>query len=363
MIELKEMNIVKLVKKIRNLSIVSLSILFLVVSSVLSACGNSTGSSGSKGTIVVTTYGGTYDKVFKQYVVDPFVKKNPGVNVKLAPYTTVAKLANGGGKNIDIVSLDDFDIIDIGNKGLLDKMDAKQFSNWNDLYDQTYLKNKEGNTVGLAVEFGAWGIAYNHEKMNKPTSWNVFWDKEFKGKAAMMNQFIPDIIMTQKLTGATDSNMKPVWDAFKKVRPNISQYYSSFSAPEAMFDSGSIEVASWFDGRAIAMKKQGKPISFTVPKEGGVLIRGGEGILKSSKNKKMARKFIDFRLDPKVQANFAKHLYYGPTNKAAKLDNSLVNEGITYGQEAIDRLTVPDWNKILPERKDWFNQWTEVTSK
>jgi putative spermidine/putrescine transport system substrate-binding protein len=191
----------------------------------------------------------------------------------------------------------------------------------------------------------------------------VFWDPEVKGKAAMMSQYIPDIIMTEKSTNSSDDNMAPVWEAFKKLTPSIAQYYSSFSSPESLFNSNSIVISSWFNGRAIALEEKNPDIKFTIPKEGGVLIRGAEGIVSSSKNKEIAEKFIDFRLNADVQTEFSKNLYYGPTNKEAKLSSDLVDKGITYGDEKIKELTVPDWNKLLSQREELLGKWTEATSK
>jgi putative spermidine/putrescine transport system substrate-binding protein len=356
----------KILKRKTKLISSFLAVLLIISSAAfLSACGSNTTSSNSglKGTIVVTTYGGTYDEVFNKCVVKPFEKKYPGVKVKLSPYISVAKLQNGGAKNVDIVSLDDFDIIDAGNKGLLTKLKSSDFSNWNKLYPQAFLKTDKGDTVGLSVEFGAWGIAYNSKEISKPSSWNVFWDPEVKGKAAMMSQYIPDIIMTEKSTNSSDDNMAPVWEAFKKLTPSIAQYYSSFSSPESLFNSNSIVISSWFNGRAIALEEKNPDIKFTIPKEGGVLIRGAEGIVSSSKNKEIAEKFIDFRLNADVQTEFSKNLYYGPTNKEAKLSSDLVDKGITYGDEKIKELTVPDWNKLLSQREELLGKWTEATSK
>src|SRR5690606_13872783 len=42
--------------------------------------------------LVVSSYGGAYDEVFKQYIVEPFEQANPGVRVVLAPYATVTNL-------------------------------------------------------------------------------------------------------------------------------------------------------------------------------------------------------------------------------------------------------------------------------
>src|SRR5690625_1894469 len=105
-------------------------------------------SSGDKQEIVVTSFGGQYDDIFTEYVIKPFEEENEGVTVKLAPYTGVAKL-NQGGANVDVIQLDDFDLIDAAQKGLLEPIDENNISNWNNLYDQAFLTLDDGETYGL----------------------------------------------------------------------------------------------------------------------------------------------------------------------------------------------------------------------
>ncbi|WP_274364763.1 ABC transporter substrate-binding protein [Paenibacillus thermotolerans] len=321
------------------------------------------GASSKKQELVVTSFGGTYDEAFAKYVIEPFEAENPGVKVTLAPYTGVAKLSQGGGDAIDIVQLDDFDIIDAGQAGLLSELKQDEFSHWGDLYPQAILNGEGGTTYGVVNVFGAWGIAYNPEKMEKPESWNDLWAPELKGKVALMSQWIPDILLTAEAVGAsTDGDMKPVWDAFRKLTPSVAQYYSSFSAPESLFGTGQIHAAAWFDGRALAMKESGSSVDFVLPKEGGVLIRSGLGVMKSSKNQELARKLIDFTLTPQAQQGFAKELFYGPTNKTVELDADLQSK-VVYGEETLSKLIAPDWTKLLPMREEWLTQWTEATAQ
>jgi putative spermidine/putrescine transport system substrate-binding protein len=334
--------------------------LLLVMVGVLSACSSS--DKVEEQEIVVTSFGGAYDETFKKYVAEPFEKANPGVKVKLAPYTGIAKLSQGGGSSIDIVQLDDFDIIDAANQGLLSPLEQKDFSSWDKLYEQAFLNGQDEKVYGLTNVFGAWGIAYNPEKTAKPTSWNDLWKPELNGKVAMMSQWIPDILLTQKATNATDDNMQPVWDAYKKITPSIAQYYSSFSSPEALFKSNQVVMASWFDGRALALKNAGTSIDFVIPKEGGILIRSGMGIVKTSKKQDLAKKLIDFAMTPEAQQGFAKDLYYGPTNTEVKIEGDLANQ-VVYGDEKISELITPDWNAIFTKREEWLQKWQEATTR
>ncbi|SHE34023.1 putative spermidine/putrescine transport system substrate-binding protein [Seinonella peptonophila] len=336
---------------------VVLSLLILAFVSI-TACAGTKSSTNKE--LVVSSFGGKYDEVFTKYVVKPFEAKNPGVKVKLAPYTGVAKMSQGGSSSLDVVQLDDFDIIEAANKGLLQSLKKDEFSTWGQLYPQAFLNDKSGKTYGLTNVFGAWGIAYNPQKVKKPTSWNDLWNPTIKGKVAMMSQWIPDLLMTQKATHASNENMQPVWDAFKKL--SVAQYYQSFSAPEALFKTNGIVMASWFDGRTYTLKQSGTPIDFVIPKEGGILIRSGMGVVKKSKNQALAKKLIDFAMNPDAQKGFAKELYYGPTNSSVKLEGN-IQQQVVYGKDKVNQLITPDWNTIFPKREEWLQKWQEATAK
>lgn len=346
--------------------------LFMASALLMTACGNNEGAApaapaateqqGLTGEVVVTSFGGKYDEVFTKYIKEPFEKENPGVTVTLAPYTGIAKLAQGGGAGIDIIQLDDFDLIEAANQGMLSPFKKEEFESWDKLYPQAFLENKDGETYGLVNVFGAWGIAYDSEKVQKPESWNDLWKPEVAGKVALMSQWIPDILMIAEAKDAAMDNMEPVWQAFKELTPSVAQYYSSFSTPESLFGTGEVTIASWFDGRAYALQDAGKSVEFTVPQEGGVLIRSGMGILASSKQQELARKLIDYSMKKEVQIGFAEDLYYGPTNAEVKLEGEVANK-VVYGEEKVKGLITPDWNKILANREEWLTKWTEATTQ
>lgn len=335
---------------------------------VLAACGGGTGSQDENGsaaddqiTLVVTSYGGSYDEVLIRSAIEPFEDAHPGVTIELAPYASVAKLAAQEGQGIDIVQLDDFDIVDAAQKGLLRPLTANErLSYWDDLYPQAFLRDEEGDVYGLANVFGSWGIAYNTEKVQPaPTSWRVFWDEAYADRVAHMEQWIPDWLVTAAAFGGSPDDMSPVWEAYRALTPSIKQYYGSFSAPEALLKSEDAWVVSWFDGRTHALADEGVPVAFVLPEEGGALIRGALGITATSKHPELAEEFINFLMSPEVQAAFSNDFYYGPTNRTVELPDELAAR-VVYGEEDLEQLIVPDWAEILPRRADWANAWNEA---
>ncbi|MGI6038299.1 MAG: ABC transporter substrate-binding protein [Limnochordia bacterium] len=310
-------------------------------------------------TLVVSSYGGAYDEVFQTYVVEPFERDYPHVKVELAPYVGVTQLvAQRNQPTIDVVQLDDFDVIDAAQKGLLSPLGKGNISCWDDLYEQAFLE-VDGHVYGLTNVFGAWGIAYNTKHVEKPTSWQAFWDPALRGRIAMMDAWIPDILMASLAFGGDEKNMEPAWDALREISPRVKQFYSSFSAPQALLESEEVWMASWFDGRTHTLKADGNPIDFALPEEGGILIRGGIGVVAGSKNGELAEKFIDYSLRLEAQRAMSENFYYGPTNSTVELPAELA-ETVVYGSEDLAELLVPDWPYILSQRSSWLDRWNRV---
>jgi putative spermidine/putrescine transport system substrate-binding protein len=269
-------------------------------------------------------------------------------------------MEQGGAKGIDIVQLDDFDLVSAGNKGYLSSISSKNIGDFKNLYPQAKLYGKNRKLYGIANVFGAWGIAYNPKKVSKPTSWNDLLNKKYSGKVTAMSQYLPDILMVSRANGGNYKNMSPAWKFYKKLTPNVAKYYTSFSDPESLFESGDVEIASWFSGRAEALKEEGKSVDFVIPKEGGELIRSVLGIVKTSKNKKLDEELIEYSLRQKAQVAFAKDLYYGPTNKKIKIPSYISKDVVN--QKEIERLYAPNWNKVLKYSGSWYTKQTALTT-
>ncbi|MBO8140849.1 MAG: ABC transporter substrate-binding protein [Firmicutes bacterium] len=311
--------------------------------------------------LVVSSYGGAYDEVFKEYIVEPFERENPGVRVVLAPYATVTNLAaQRANPVLDVVQLDDFDIIDAANRGLLEVLRPENISRWDDLYDQAFLKGNDGNVYGLTNVFGAWGIAYNTRHVDRPESWRVFWDPAYRNRVAFMDNWIPDMLMAARAFGGDERDMEPAWRAIADISPWVKQFYPSFSAPQPLLESEEVWLASWFDGRTYALQASGVPVDFAIPKEGGILIRGGLGVVKGSRNRELAEKLIDFAMSVEAQRAFAKNFFYGPTNRRVALEGDLA-EKVVYGDADLAQLLVPDWAYILTQRSAWTDRWSRAT--
>lgn len=78
------------------------------------------------------------------------------------------------------------------------------------------------------------------------------------------------------------------------------------------------------------------------------------GILKGTKNRDLAEKFVDFMLDVKFQEDMPLQMFVYPVNNTAKLPDAFVK----YAEIATDPASAPaDLDK---QRETWINDWTQA---
>jgi putative spermidine/putrescine transport system substrate-binding protein len=85
-------------------------------------------------------------------------------------------------------------------------------------------------------------------------------------------------------------------------------------------------------------------------------------VLKGSKNRELAWKFLDAFLDNQAQVGFATSEFYGPANKTVTVPEEDAKL-ITATPEDVKRLAFFDWDTIGGQRSRWIERWNrEIAS-
>jgi len=310
-------------------------------------------------TLTIASYGGALDDAIKKYVATEF-EQETGAKVVMDPSYKLANLiADKGHPSVDLMYLDDGQVIQGGQLGLLQKLDSSKISNWADLYPSAI--DKKG--YGVAWVFGSYGIAYNTDKIKTPpTSWNDLWNPAYKGHVAVNNLTsnggIQAFVAAASLGGGNVHNMDPAFQRFEKLAPNLLTVSPSTAEMTQLLSNGDVWIAPWWDGRALNLQAQGAHVGFVRPKEGSYATIVEYAIPKGSKNADMAYKFMDMTLQSKAQIGLAKDMYYGPTLKTTKLPSDLASK-VVYGEAAVKSLQIVDWPYIATVRAQWIDKWNK----
>lgn len=173
------------------------------------------------------------------------------------------------------------------------------------------LRDPDGRWFAVTGYLAAFCV--NNEVLEKqglpmPTSWADLTKPEFKGQVVMPN---PASAGTGYLMISSILQMKGEeegWKFLKELDNNIAQYIKSGSKPCNAASQGEYAVGASFALRAVKNILEGYPITMVIPAEGAGHELEANALMKSSKNKEAAKRFLDWTLsDNAVKAYYDRY--------------------------------------------------------
>lgn len=339
------------------------------VSLVAAGCGSSddsgSGSKGSSGSkeLVVTSFGGDYEKAQRKALFDKFEKKY-GVKVKLVTLYSadaLAKLtATRGNAGFDVVQFSGGQEVQAGKDGLLDGVKDGELPNAANVYPQA-----ERPGFAPAYAFDVTGLIYRDAVKPAPTGWASLADPAYKGRVALadMNTTfgVQTLVAFAKLNGGSAQNVQPGFAALKKNAGNLHSVFKDAPTMVQLLSRKEADIAVYDGIYTFLMQQQGIPVSFKVPEEGSYLTKVTFQAVKGTKNHDLAMKLIDMALDPEVQAEFAEGSGSTPTNKDAKVTGEAAK--VVAGPDEIGRLEALDDAFVAKNRAAWTSEWNRAIAK
>lgn len=352
-------------------------VVFLILGFVLSACGTAATpapnqpeatqeeilpESGERRTLVVSGWGGLWEQTVTEEVYKPFEERfnvdvvhslNAGFAEALAK-----QRAEKGNPTIDVfLTGGGFERI-AADEGLLEDFDYEKMPNLNSVYEGGIYKDQV-----VANSVAGVGLVYHKERVpREPTSWYDLWDPDFSPVA------ISDISDTygralfvgiNTLEGGTIDNPEPGWEKFKELmrtkKPIINQ--TTDDTTNAIVARGAaLSVAP--NSRAIQLIKEGLPIGFVYPEEGGFAWGTYMGISSGTPNKDLAMEFINFWLDPEIQANWNAEVNYGPANVNVQMPQDYEYSDYLVYHNRLEEAYFLNWDEINDKVSEWNEYWT-----
>jgi len=168
-----------------------------------------------------------------------------------------------------------------------------------------------GKLYGVLVHWGSNGLVYNTTQMTKEeaTSYSILWDQKMKGHVGIWDWYLPSMGVLSRATGNADAYQisDGAFAAFKaklmSLRPQVG---AIFPTPPEMLSALANEEA-WIvpaggEWVAAVLQAQGKPIDWSVPKEGGILWSEALTIAKDAPHPTIAKLYIQWMQSPEAQA-------------------------------------------------------------
>jgi spermidine/putrescine-binding protein len=197
-----------------------------------------------------------------------------------------------------------------------------------------------------------------------PESWAALWDARYKGRISMLNDQREVFGAALRAMGHSINATDPaaIEQAKKRLvrqKPLVKTYNSENY--NQLLASGEVVLAHGWGG-AVARAMIDRPsLRYVIPKEGGTIWADCLAILRTSRNRDLAARFINYLLDRDVAARTTDRLLFASANGEAR---ALVradireNPAVYPPDSAFERL---EWMTDVGEAIKLYDRaWTEL---
>ncbi len=243
----------------------------------------------------------------------------------------------GGGVSYDVVVPSDYMIERLIEEKMLLPLDYNNIPNFKYIdkkYQNLYFDPEQKYTVcfntGLTV------LIYNKKLVKeKPDSWSVLWDEQYKNKVLMFNNSrdafaIAQAILNQDLNTTNESDWVEAAELLAKQKDAVNPVYVMDEVFNLM-ESGEYAFATYYSGDYELMIENNPDLGFCFPKEGVNEFFDAFCIPKCAQNKKGAEAFINFMHEPEVAFDNAEYIFYASPNVTVSKNK----ESSLYGSKAV----------------------------
>jgi spermidine/putrescine transport system substrate-binding protein len=188
---------------------------------------------------------------------------------------------------------------------------------WKFLQKLGLSKNRWG--VPFMVSFS--GIAWRTDRLKTaPSSWNIFSNKELKGRMTMLND-LRETVGAGLLYLGYSANSRSQEEIFK-ARDMVLQWKKQLAKLESEQYKNGIASAEYlvvhgYSGDCLQVSQENNDISFIYPKEGSIAAVDYGAVMKDSHDPELAFQFLNFLHEPKIAAENMAFTFYRCVNVEA----------------------------------------------
>lgn len=311
-------------------------------------------------TLVVTSYGGTWEQFMREVIVPPF-EEMTGATVELAVGLSRDWMANlrAAGRNnppYDVVIANETWISSGRLENRFVALPEDKVPNLVHVHPALRL---EGD-IGVLGLFQPLGIAYRTDLVQTPpTSWYDLWNEEFRGMVGIyniVNSAAPMFIMLlAKLETGDPKNWEVGLEKIKELRPFKQTDFSGDM--ENLLVQGEIHVGILDSPAWARLSQQGVPIAWVLPEEGAFMFEQNMNVTAGSRVQDLAFAFINYMLSEEVQLKWAQQYYVTPANVNVEISGELAKLIPVTAQE-VDTIHQWDWVWLNQgPREEMVNRW------
>ncbi len=327
----------------RIASIILILTLLITMCLPLTSCDNNS-TEGDSGTVTLYVYNwgeyisdgseGTLDvnSMFEDWYFKTYGQR---VKVNYSTYSSnesmYAKISSGS-VSYDVIVPSDYMIERMIKEDLLAPLDYNNIPNAQNILSEFQNSDydpdtdKDGyNDYSVPYLYGMIGIIYNTTMVDEADigSWDLMWNEKYAGNILQFNNSRDAFGAAQYSMGDVnlvnsdnESDWRAALEKLKKQKP-ILQGYVMDEIYNKM-ENGSAAIAAYYAGDFMAMYENNNDLDFFYPEEGTNLYVDAMCIPKSSQNKLIAERYINFMLSEEPAVANAEYTYYASPNRAVR---------------------------------------------
>ena len=331
----------------------------LIISiSLLAGCGKDKETSGEK--LYVYNWGEYIDEsILKDF------EKETGIKVIYETFTQNEDMymrIKEGGSSYDVVVPSDYMIERMISEDMLMEMDFSKLSNFKNI-GEDYLNMEYDPEQKYSVPYfwGTVGILYNKKMVKeKPKSWSVLWDKQYKDNIIMMDS-TRDSIGIALIKDGYSMNSRNM-DELNKAKKDLIEQKKIVMAYlvdeiKSQMVNEEAALAPVYSGDAVVAMSENEDLDYVIPKEGSNIWFDAMVIPKEAKNVENAYKFIDYVLRPEIGAKIAEYVEYSTPNTEAY---KLIEEDLSFKEVAYPDLSQYPNLEVFKNPSDYNKIFTDI---
>ena len=349
--------------------IISLISVVLILFS-LAACGDSSGG-GNTQSINVYNWGEYID----QTVLDDF-EAETGIKVNYTTYASNEEMYSkivSGAASYDVIIPSEYMISKMISEDLLAELNFDNIPNYKYIgEDYRGLSYDPEEKYSVPYTWGTVVIVYNTKYVDEEDvadeSINLLWNEKYAGNILMFDNPRDAFALAHIKLGHSMNTTNPEdWyeaaEELKKQKPIVQAYVM-----DQIFDKMLNEeayIAAYYAGDAMTMMEENENLAAYVPREGANMFFDSMCVLKSSRNKEAAEKFINFMCETEIAVRNAEEVWYAIPHTAAyeALDPEQSEDPLVYPpREVLDKCEVfINLNKetLVLQSELWINLKTQ----
>ena len=257
-----------------------------------------------------------------------------GVDVEYDVYDSnealIARLRQGN-PGYDVAFPSDYAVAIMARDELIQPIDVTTIPNFENIAER-WLNQPFDPDQEFSVPYlwGTFGVAYNTEAIDEITSWDDVWN--YEGRVAWIDDSRSTIGVALQILGydpnSTDED--EIAEARDFLIENAGNVVTvAADDGQALLARGEVDIALEYNGDVFQIIEdcECETYSYVLPAEGSVVDLSLMVLLEDAPNPELALVFMDYILDPVVNAMIVNDTVYATPNTAA-IESGVIDEGL-----------------------------------